>query len=207
MEKNQCFTLLDKAGVKLEPSKLKDSTLVLIDIQNEYLSNGNVPLTGVDEAISESKILLERARKLKCPIVHVVHNGPKGSGFYDPETKGGQIVDIVSPIDGEPVIVKTNVSSFVNTSMKETLEGFGRKELVVIGFMTHMCVSTFVRAAVEQYGYKCTVVASCTATRDLPSKTIDGGVVKAKEVQESNISALADFFAVVVPTINDLKDE
>jgi len=207
MEKDQCLTLLDKAGVKLEPSKLKDSTLVLIDIQNEYLSDGKVYLDGVEEAINESKKLLDRARNLKCPIVHAVHHGPKGSGFYDPDTKGGQTVDKVCPIEGEPLIAKSQISAFINSNMNETLEGFGRKELIVIGFMTHMCVSTFVRAAVEQYGYKCTVVASCTATRDLPSKTIKGGVIKAKNVQENSLSELADYFAAVVPTVNDLKDE
>ncbi len=87
--------------------------------------------------------------------------------------------------------------------MKETLESLGKKELIVIGFMTHMCLSTFVRAAVEQYGYKCTVVANCTATRTLP---LANTVVKAQDVQLANLAALNDFFAPVVNTVEEIEN-
>ncbi len=75
--------------------------------------------------------------------------------------------------------------------------------------MTHMCVSTFVRAAVEQHGYSCTVVASATATRDLPLTGTDGEArtVEAQQVQDSNLAALRDFFACVVSGVDDIKDE
>jgi nicotinamidase-related amidase len=90
--------------------------------------------------------------------------------------------------------------------MEEKLKETGKKELIVIGCMTHLCLSTFVRAAAEQYGYQCTVVGECTATRDLPHP---GGntekVVAAKDVQSSNLAALSDFFATVVPSVDDIK--
>lgn len=90
--------------------------------------------------------------------------------------------------------------------MEAKLKATGTKELIVIGCMTHLCLSTFVRAAAEQYGYTCTVVSECTATRDLPHP--GGGqdkVVPAKDVQSSNLAALSDFFATVVPTVDDIK--
>jgi nicotinamidase-related amidase len=204
---NECKTLLQYVGVKSEPSTLKDAALVIIDMQNEYLSTGNVPLEGVENAIQQGKLLLERARKQGSPVVHVVHHGPKGSGFYDPEGVGGQINENVKPIEGEPVIEKNYVNAFVNTNMKEVLEKIGKKELIIIGFMTHMCLSTFVRSAVEQYGYKCTVVASCTASRTLPSRTGNKNLVKANDVHEGNLAALADYFACVVDSIQEIKDE
>ncbi len=108
-------TLLKKAGVDLRPSKLSDSILVVIDMQNEYLPNGNVPLEGVEEALEEGGKILRRARGLKVPVVHVVHHGPSGSGFYDPKGIGGQIHDTVKPQEGETVIAKNHVSAFIKT--------------------------------------------------------------------------------------------
>jgi nicotinamidase-related amidase len=71
-----------------------------------------------------------------------------------------------------------------------------RKDIVVGGFMTHMCVSATVRAALD-LGWRSTVVASAAATRDLPA--INGGVVAAAQLHAIELAALADRFAVVAP--------
>jgi nicotinamidase-related amidase len=60
-----------------------------------------------------------------------------------------------------------------------------------------MCVSTTTRAALD-LGYRSTVVASATATRDLPHPT-GNGVVPARNIHEAALAALADRFAVIVP--------
>jgi nicotinamidase-related amidase len=62
--------------------------------------------------------------------------------------------------------------------------------------MTHLCISSTVRAALD-FGYGCTVVAAATGTRDLPDG--QGGVVDAVSLQRAELAALADRFAVVVP--------
>jgi nicotinamidase-related amidase len=206
---SKCETLLDKVGIKKTPSTLKDSTLVMIDIQNEYLPSGNVPLEGVEQAIEENKKLLDRARENGTPVVHVVHHGPPGKGFYDPEGEGGQTCTSVKPLDSETLIKKNYISSFVNTNLEEELKKTGKNNLIVTGFMTHMCLTTTVRDAAEKYGYNCTIVANCTGTRDLPSKNENGEPtkVKAKDVQNANLAALADYFACVVDKVEDIKDE
>lgn len=203
--KTEAKTLLQMLGVPAVPSTLEKATLVLIDMQNEYLPTGGAPLLNVERALDESKKLLERARKAGTPVVHVVHHG--GPGFFDPAAINSKPNERVAPIDGEPVIPKTAISAFVNNpATLEALEKAGRKELIVIGFMTHMCVSTFVRAAVEQYGYKVTVVADCTATRPLPG--VDGkSVVPADQLQTAAIAAMQDFFATVVPSIDNILDK
>lgn len=58
-----------------------------------------------------------------------------------------------------------------------------------------MCVSATVRAALD-LGYRTTLVAAATATRDLPDPA--GGVVTADALQRAELAALADRFAVVV---------
>jgi nicotinamidase-related amidase len=70
--------------------------------------------------------------------------------------------------------------------------------------MTHMCVEATARSAIDN-GLKATVVASATATRDLPDP-LTGGVVPAAEVQRNALAALADRFATVVAKVDDIKD-
>ena len=53
----------------------------------------------------------------------------------------------------------------------------GSSTLIVAGFMTHMCVNSTARSAFS-LGFRPTVVASATATRDLPAP--DGSVMPAE---------------------------
>lgn len=77
------------------------------------------------------------------------------------------------------------------------------KNEFVVGYMTHMCVSSTVRAALDR-GYRTTVVANATATRDLPDGS--GGAVSAQDVQRASLAALADRFAAVVKTAKELPE-
>jgi nicotinamidase-related amidase len=93
------------------------------------------------------------------------------------------------------VIEKKFPSSFAGTTLAQAITDTGRRSLIVTGFMTHMCVSTTVRAALD-HGLECTVVAAATATRDLVDPL--GGTVPAATVQRAALAELADRFALVV---------
>ncbi|CAM3804012.1 cysteine hydrolase [Corallococcus sp. ZKHCc1 1396] len=187
-------TLLSMAGAPAHPSPFDRAALVIVDAQVEYTS-GNLPLVGIDAAVEETARLLELARRRGTPVFHVVHHGPTGSPIFNPQGPGSAIIPAVVPREGEAVVAKGLPNSFAGTDLHERLKATGRTELIVAGFMTHMCVSATVRAAVD-LGYRNTVVAAATATRDLPVPV--GGVVPAAELQRSELAALADFFAVVV---------
>jgi nicotinamidase-related amidase len=60
--------------------------------------------------------------------------------------------------------------------------------------MTHMCVSSTVRAALD-FGYMSTVAADACASRDLPDGS--GGVVAADAVHRVALAELADRFAII----------
>jgi nicotinamidase-related amidase len=124
-----------------------------------------------------------------------MHDAGPGSP-YDVRAPIGQIADPVAPADGEPVIVKNYPNSFVATDLDQRLRDVGAKNLVLAGFMTHMCVNSTARGAFN-LGYQSTVVANATATRDLPG--VDGRVVAAQSLQDSSLAAIGDLFAVVVP--------
>jgi nicotinamidase-related amidase len=187
-------TLRELESLPSAPAALADSTLVLIDCQHTY-TQGVMELDGVAAALEEAAVLLDRARSAGIPIIHIQHSDGPGS-LYDIEGESGAIVAQVAPRDGEPVVVKQYPNSFVETDLDERLKSLGATNLVLAGFMTHMCVNSTARGAFN-LGYAPTVVAAATATRALPGVT--GEPVPSKVMQTASLAAMADLFAVVVP--------
>jgi len=176
------------------PAPLAESTLVLIDCQNTY-TQGVMELEGVQAALDEAAALLDRARSAGIPIIHVQHSDGPGS-LYDVEGESGAIVTRVAPRDGETVVTKQYPNSFVETNFDDELKAVGAENLVIAGFMTHMCVNSTARGAFNA-GYSPTVVAAATATRSLPG--VGGEPVTASTLQAASLAALSDLFAIVVP--------
>ncbi|CAO4184418.1 cysteine hydrolase family protein [Methylorubrum populi] len=187
-------TLRSLSGLPQEPAALTGSALVLIDLQNTY-REGVMRLEGVEPAIREAKALLDRARDAGIPVFHVRHDSGPGSP-YDVTAAIGQISDEVAPREGEPIITKGYPSSFVGTDLQAQLETAGVKDVILAGFMTHMCVNSTARSAFS-LGFRPTVVAAATATRALPGP--DGTTIPAAALQAASLAALGDLFAVVAP--------
>lgn len=192
-------TLLEMAGATIRPAAFDESCLLLIDCQREYL-DGGIVLPGIEAALAEIARLLETARETGAPIIHIKHLGRPG-GAFDP-ARGGCIIAAAAPEGNETVIAKTLPNAFAGTELAKTIAATGRKQLLVGGFMTHMCISATVRAAVD-HGLFSTVVASATATRDLPGPNGDG-IVTAADLQRASLAALADRFCAIAATASDV---
>lgn len=188
-------TLRDLMGLGHQPCTLQDAALVMIDCQNTY-REGIMQLTGVEPALKEARRVLDRARALGRPVIHIQHDAGPGTP-YDVRADIGRIADIVAPQDGETVITKGYPNSFVQTPLDDELKRLGVRNLVLVGFMTHMCVNSTARGAFN-LGYAPTVVATATATRDLPLP--DGSVVRADALQPASIATMRDLFAAIAPT-------
>ncbi|MDR3468382.1 MAG: cysteine hydrolase family protein [Xanthobacteraceae bacterium] len=186
-------TLLELAGADLRPPPPDQSCLVLIDLQNEYRA-GPIAVTGVDAAVARAARLLARARERGVPVFHIAHLGRAG-GMFDPDGERGRIIGAVAPAAGEAVIGKTLPNAFAGTDLAARLAATGRTDVVVAGFMTHMCVSSTARAALD-LGFRATVDAAACASRDLPDGR--GGSIDARTVHEVALAELADRFAIVV---------
>ena len=193
-------TLRDLSGLPKEPARLAESTLVMIDLQNTY-TRGVLELENVQPAIEQAVELLDRARSAGIPIVHVMHDSGAGSP-YDVRAEIGQIVDRVAPRDGEAVIVKNFPNSFAGTDLDDRLAA--GSNLILAGFMTHMCVNSTARGAFS-LGHNPSVVAGATATRALPGTGGDGDV-SAAALQTASLAAIADLFGVVVPNSAGIPD-
>jgi nicotinamidase-related amidase len=193
-------TLREIVGIGQQPAALKDSALIMIDCQNTY-RKGVMQLTGVEEALKEAKKLLEMARDLKIPIFHIQHDGGEGSP-YDVRAEIGAISDEVAPITGESVITKSYPNAFVLTDLDTQLKATGVTNIVLAGFMTHMCINSTAHGGFN-LGYSPTVVASATATR--PLEAANGKVISAQEVQDGAIASTRDLYAAIVNTVADIK--
>jgi nicotinamidase-related amidase len=185
-------TLLQLAGADLTPARLSEACLVLIDVQNEYRS-GPLALPGADAAIASAERLLARARAAGAPIFHIAHKGRHG-GAFDRDAERGQIVPAVAPLAAEPVIEKSLPNAFAGTDLQARLTATGRTNLILVGFMTHMCVSSTARAALD-LGFRTTIDANACGTRDLPDGR--GGTIAAAMVHEVALAELSDRFAIV----------
>jgi nicotinamidase-related amidase len=186
-------TLRELASLPSRPSALAESTLVLIDCQHTY-TQGVMELDGVAAALEQAATLLERARSAGIPIIHIQHSDGPGS-LYDGDGESGAIVAQVAPREGEPVVVKQYPNSFVQTDLDDRLKALGASNLVLAGFMTHMCVNSTARGAFN-LGYAPTVVAAATATRSLPD--VYGKPLPANLIQDASLAAMSDLFAIVV---------
>ncbi|MBO3275636.1 cysteine hydrolase family protein [Pseudomonas schmalbachii] len=189
----QPLSLLQITGRGYPPATLRQSTLLIIDAQEEYRS-GVLALPGLEPAVAQIRLLLEAARNHGTPIIHVHHLGVHG-GLLDPQGVRGQFLPELAPLPGEPVVDKRMPNAFSGTDLHDRLQAIGRLDLIVCGFMTHSSVSTTVRAA-KDYGYRCTLVDAACATRDIP--TPEGGVLSAQDLHRAELAALGDNFAAVV---------
>ncbi len=194
-------TLSELVGLDCTPCSFGKSALILVDCQNTYLS-GLMKLVGVDEALAEAEQVLARARQAGTPVIHIAHDAGPGSP-YDIEAECGKIASQVAPISGEPTVVKNYPNSFAQTDLHERLQKLGVSNLIVVGFMTHLCVSSTARGAFD-LGYRTTVVGGATATRDLP--TVDGQVIAAAGLCEAALAGLSDLVATVVKSVKDLPE-
>jgi nicotinamidase-related amidase len=189
------MTMLQMAGAAPTPATMADGILLIIDAQREY-TDGLMPLTGVEGAVEALTVLLEKARAAGAPVIHVRHQG-KGKAF-NPASSGYEIVSPLTPRNGEIVVDKALPNAFAGTDLAKQLATSARKNLIVGGFMTHMCVSATVRSATD-HGFMCTIAADTVATRDLPDAT-GNGTIAAGDINRITLAALSDRFAWIVPT-------
>ena len=193
-------TLREITGMGFSHASLKDSALIMVDCQNTY-RRGVMQLTNVEPAILEAQKLLSMARDLKIPVIHIQHDAGVGSP-YDVTADIGAISVEVAPKNGEAVVVKNYPNAFWHTNLEAQLKALGIENVVLAGFMTHVCINSTARGAFN-LGFKPTVVASACATRSLIGA--NGKTVDAQTMHDSSLAAVRDLFAVVVDDVNSLK--
>ncbi|OXR47207.1 Streptothricin hydrolase [Nocardia cerradoensis] len=189
-------------GLDDELPRLADATVVMIDFQNTY-REGVMRLPEADGALAAGARLLAAARALHRPVVHIVNDGGPGTP-YDVGSDIGAIIAEVAPAEGEPVVVKNFPDAFHETDLHDLLRRTtAGPDLVLAGFMTHMCVAFTAQGAFNR-GYHPTVVAEACATRALAAP--GGTPLSANAVHAAALTTISDLFGRIAPTVASLID-
>jgi len=175
---------------------MKNTALILIDIQNDYFDGGALELANADQAANNASSLLNTFRIKQLPIIHIQHVTLKPEmGFMLPDTRGQKIHSTVAPNDGEICLSKHYPNAFWNTALEKILKEKNITHVVVAGMMTHMCVSSTIRAAMER-GFQVTAIQDACATRSLSlnNEEIPADVVHKTALAELTLIANISLF-------------
>lgn len=171
------------SSILMSHAQKSDIALLLIDIQDFYFPGGKMELVNPEPAAQKAATILNEFRKQGLTVVHVRHNSEPG----------GEINNIVKPLQGEKVISKNEVNSFLGTDMLDYLKSQNIKTLVICGMQTHMCVEAATRAG-SDLGFKCILIHDACATRDIK---FNDKIIKAEDVHYSTLSTLKNYASVI----------
>jgi nicotinamidase-related amidase len=167
--------------------------LVVIDVQNEYVTGGlpiaYPPVAGSLERIGAA---IDAANANGVPVILVRHQETEeGSTIFVAGTDGWQLHEAVASRPHNAVVDKTLPGAYTGTDLADVLAD--ASELAIIGYMTHMCIDTTSRQA-NHLGLEVTVLSDATGTINLSDE------LPAELVHRVELGVLASGFANVVTT-------
>ena len=181
----------------------KNAALIIVDVQQGFVEEayfgGNRNNPDAEAKMSE---ILQIWRETKRPIFHIKHNSTNSLSPLRPELPGNAIHPAVAPQGDEPVIEKNVNSAFIGTDLEQRLQDAGIEQLVIVGLTTNHCVSTTTRMA-GNLGFETYLVADATATFDRVA--LNGTIIPAETVHQTELANLNDEFATVLNTTQVLE--
>jgi len=130
---------------------LDNAVLVVVDFQDGLLPK----IHAGDAAVDRSVKLIRFARQLDVPIVWT-EQYPKGLGPTNHE--------VAAELDGLEPIEKVSFGCFGEPAFVASLAGTKRKQLLVVGIETHVCVLQTVLAGMDR-GYEAFVARDAVGSR------------------------------------------
>ncbi|MHB8060508.1 MAG: cysteine hydrolase family protein [Gaiellaceae bacterium] len=167
--------------------------LLLIDVQNEFSPAGALAVEGHAAALEEIVGRVADARAARRPIAWILHNNPTGGERFVPGSWGAELSPGLKPAANEPVFVKTVFGALTGTELGSWLEKQRADAIELVGFLTHMCVSTTAREALMR-GLAVAIDARATGTRAIESSA---GSFTADVIHRSALAQLETMGAVI----------
>jgi nicotinamidase-related amidase len=171
--------------------------LVVVDAQNEFSGRGLRAVANHASALEAIGRWVAHARERGWPIAWLRHhNRPHESRAFVPGSWGAELSPGLGPRDGagERLFEKDVYGAFTGTGLDEWLRERGVRDLVLVGFYAHMCLSTSVREALVR-GYEVAVDPAATGARAIEHATL--GRLDADEVARAALLQLVDMGAAL----------
>lgn len=135
--------------------------LLVIDMQKGLVDEA---LYAFDTFVDRTVRLVDTARKNNVEVIFVQHDAGPGSGMTVGD-EAFEIIDRISPLDGEKVFAKTINSCFGNKDLKHYLKHQTDKRLMIIGLQTNYCIDATVKSAFER-GFEVIIPEGTNSTFD-----------------------------------------
>jgi nicotinamidase-related amidase len=169
--------------LQLDPAR---TALVLIEYQNEFVSEGGVlhnavaPVMDKTGMLANTVALVDAARAAGVTVMHApitfapgygelsrhpygILKGVVDGNAFVKGTWGAAIVDDLTPAENDILIEgKRGLDTFASTNLDFILRGRGIDTVVLGGFLTNCCVESTMRSAYEN-GYRVITLTDCTA--------------------------------------------
>ncbi|MEG8040251.1 cysteine hydrolase [Sphingomonas sp. LR60] len=175
------------------------TALLLIEYQNDFVSEGGAQHEAVQAVMAEtgmlahSRTVVEQARALGVTAMHApisfadgypeIPSDPYGilagivaAKAFRKESWGAEIAEVMAPQTGDIIIEgKRGLDCFASTNIDFILRQRGITDLAIAGFFTNCCVESTMRSAYER-GFRVVTLSDCTAT--LSPEEQDAAVTK-----------------------------
>ncbi|MGR9235125.1 nicotinamidase-related amidase [Rhizobium leguminosarum] len=165
----------------------KETALVLIEYQNDFVKEGGAQYAAVKDVMDSTGMLqnsldlVAQARSLGVSIMlapisfaegypevaaepYGILAGVVGSKAFRKGSWGAEIIDELQPKEDDILIEgKRGLDCFASTNLDFILRARGVVNVAIAGFLTNCCVESTMRSAYER-GFNVVTVTDCTAT-------------------------------------------
>ncbi len=130
----------------------ENSLVLIIDIQDRLVAALNK-----DVIVENSVKVASAAKALNIPVI-LTEQYPKGLGHTVQ-----RLTDVLP--EGSEVVEKTYFNALLEDGMLEKIKSYGKKQIVIFGIETHICVHQTASALVEE-GFEVYVIKDACASRN-----------------------------------------
>ncbi|OQV15898.1 putative Uncharacterized isochorismatase family protein YddQ [Hypsibius exemplaris] len=171
--------------------------LVVIDVQNEYISGKFlIEYPPVESSLANIKKALDAAEKHGIPVVMVQHVLPESAPIFARGSHGVKLHPSIASRPYAHFVEKTLPSCFAGTDFGAWLTANKIDTLTIVGYMTHNCDDSTMREAFHA-GYEVEFLHD--AAGSLPYKN-KAGSATAEEIHRAVSVVMQSAFAAVQTT-------
>jgi nicotinamidase-related amidase len=176
---------------------VKRRALVVIDVQNEYITgNFLIEYPPVETSIPNIARAIDSARIAGIPVVAVQHILPSNAPVFAEGSVGAQLHPVVADRPYDLLVTKTLPSVFSASEFAPWLRENQIDTLTIIGYMTHNCNDATAREAMHR-GFDVELLAD--AAGSLPYKN-NGGTASAEEIYRVTSTVMESAYGAVTTT-------